>query len=84
MPESNEAVSVTDERNGKRPTSVLSVDTDDALNAAHVLESARDMKLWAMAVGRLLAKSAQTAPSTTVLRDIRRRFSGRRRGDAEC
>lgn len=38
--------------------SVLSVEIDEALKAGHAVDVARDMQLWASAVGRLPASSA--------------------------
>ena len=60
-PESNDFVSDTEDRKGKRPTRKLSVDIDAELKAGHAVESASDMQLLAIVVGRLLASSAQRA-----------------------
>lgn len=44
-PESKDALSETDDRKGKSPTSEPSVDIAAALNAEHDVESAKDMQL---------------------------------------
>lgn len=61
MPESNDAVSVTDDRKGNSPTSELSVDMEEALKDGHATDLASDMQLCAIAVGRLLASNAHNA-----------------------
>lgn len=60
-PESNDFMSDTEDRKGKRPTRKLSVDIDAALKAGHAVESASDIQLEAIVVGRLLASSAHMA-----------------------
>jgi hypothetical protein len=52
---------VTEERNGNRPVRLLLVDMEAALNAGHWVESARDMQLWAIAVGRVDASTAHAS-----------------------
>ena len=44
-PESNDSVSVTDDRKGKRPTTASSVDIDEALKAEHAVDPSRDIQL---------------------------------------
>lgn len=61
MPESNDAVSVTDERNGNRPTRAVSVEIEDALNDGHAVESVSAMQLFCAIVAEmLLARSAHS------------------------
>jgi len=42
---SNDVRSVTDDKNGNRPTSVLSVDIEEALKAGHSVEPVKEMQL---------------------------------------
>lgn len=60
-PESNEATSVTLERNGKKPTSWLSVDMDEPLKAGHAREPERDMQFCAIDVEMKLARRREAA-----------------------
>ena len=59
-PVSKDTVSVTEDKKGKRPTSVLSVDIDEALNDGHSLELVSEIQFCAIAAGRLVASSAHT------------------------
>jgi hypothetical protein len=77
--ESNDAVSVTEDRNGKRPTNSLSVDTEEALNAGHAAELSSDMQLCAIADGTTAANSTQAAVDVRMC-EVFRRFGNRRPG----
>jgi hypothetical protein len=72
MPESKDAVSVTEDRKGKKPTKVLSVDIEEALNAGHAAELSSDMQLWAAAVGIAVASNTPTAVDAYVCGVLRR------------
>lgn len=76
-PESNEDTSVTEDKKGKNPTRVVSVEIEEALNAEHASEFLSDMQFWAIDVGILLAstKHAIVVPLTPL---AFRRFGCRR------
>ena len=68
--------SVTDDKKGNNPTSVLSVDIEEALKAGHSVEPVNEMQLCAIAVGRLLASSAHIVAGVLMC-EVFRRFVGR-------
>ena len=86
-PVSNDAVSVTDDKNGKRPISALSVDMDEALKEGHATELARGIQFCAMAVEIPPASSARTnvvAPKSDAVFRLDRREECAREQFVRC
>lgn len=73
MPESKFVTFVTDDRKGKKPTSVLSVEMEEELKAGHALEPDKDIQLCARTVDALLASRMYVAAWTN--RDLDARLS---------
>ena len=62
--ESKDAVSVTDDKKGNKPTRLSLVDMEAALKAEHCWEFDNEMQFWAVAAGMPATSSAHA----TVLR----------------